>query len=354
MSKTDVIVCWDFAPPPKSVLAGMQRPYKVISLPTPASRSYGPQLESMSWPHPIRKMILDAGIAEPGRVAVMGFSESCTGVGKLLTSADAAFIDFVYACDGIHAPWEGGKANATKDNIAKGSLDRWIAYARLAYKGAVAIAGLPPSSRQMVITHSSIDPIDYVSTTNTALHIMDGVYGGSEPPAGCAPWVLDSSAYPMEIKGNSVNKYATTRYLDPPVSYCMDAGGFMVIGYSNRDASGVNDHIYQAQRILPLVLANTLAVRWNQTDPNAPTCTSAGTSGPGCNPTAPLLFPTDQLDGTIVPKGSSAPPGSSNPSARMVSGSGSDWTDAATGALKVAALAGLVYGGYRVAKAYRL
>jgi len=326
--RTDVIFSWFCGGTVEKNVSLFTRPTRHIALPVPDGQHYMAQFQEQAdggwriggWPHPLRAMIARANmnVEDVGRVALVGFSQGCQGVRAVLASQDAGFVEHAIAIDGIHSSWNGGTANAERSNVEMSGLGPWIGYADMASRGAVAIGGRPPGNHYCTITHSAIVP-PFPSTTETAKIILDKLFGSGWPHpsfGNCSLYV--SHADPVVIKGVS--------YPDSAVRYSAGQHGLVVVGYSNLDAAsgGVADHIYQANEVLPRVMRCLLAPRWNEIDPNAPTCTSPGVAGPQCNGTAPVLVSSDaSADASIDwQKISGAPPSPASSSGALAFAAG--------------------------------
>ena len=293
---TDVVITWGMSGIKDAWKTVFTRPTKFITLPTPEGQHYGTQASGFG-PNPVRKILLDNGINHPLRVAVCGFSESCQGVRALVASADAPIIEHAIFIDGIHCSWVGDAPNNDHSNIAPSCLGPIVAYADLASRGPIAVAGLPPSRRYCTITHSSIVPT-FPSTTDTARAILNKLFASGWPkagvPAGIAGEIYDP---PKVIQGTS---YSATTF-----DHSYGQMGLAVMGYKNASADGKADHIFQGSVVYPMVLAKFLAPRWNNVDPTIPGCNAVVVSSAQadqapsyvgssqCNSDVPLVVPDD-------------------------------------------------------------
>jgi len=299
---TDVVVTWDSRLTDADTARIFGRPTRVLSLPRPDNRAYPAQVQAFGWPHPVRGILAHFGVAAPLRLALIGFSEGCQGVREVLKSADAGYVETAIMIDGVHGMWSGDGPNRDQSNIIPESIGAVVGYAGASARGPLAIGAGPPGQHNCVITHSSVVPPGYPSTTQTARVILDAVFG--------LPWPIEASGQipdavlnvshspPLELKGNENNQHTHTSYERSPVSYHAGRSGFHVIGYADLDPSGVNDHIYQANVVMPLVTEHLLAKRWTDVDPSAAVCAGGvtGVSGAACNPTAPVRLPADYQD----------------------------------------------------------
>lgn len=259
MTAADVILTTAFSPVPASSLALFQRPTRVVTLPTPPSQGYQAMVSAFG-SQPVRGILQKyAPDVTPLRVAAMGFSESCQFPRAILRSADGGRMDAAIAIDGIHAQFAGNGSHT----IAPGYLEAWEGFASLAAQGGPLL----------VITTSSIVP-PFVSTTETSNAIWRTVTGSDDdredaPPE---PSLWDASLSPVRYR---------------------NAGSLYLYNYAGTDAAA---HILQAQKVLPLVLADYLAARWN---------TDAGTPFPDGYLQGAPDYPVPGV--TVVPGGTVSP-----------------------------------------------
>jgi len=251
--RADVIIAWSHGGIPKSVQPEFQRPTRFITVPSPEKWS---QTLAGLLPSPIRGIVAKyAPGVEPLRVAVLGFSASCSGVVQMLASSDGGRIDSALAIDGIHAGYDAQK----KPNAA--SMKTWVEFAKLAFL----------NERLFVITHSSVVPPNYASTTETANYIWNALGESSD---FADPPLPDLSVAPTSVHvaaGPATGPDRTVQYPAPPWKTQRRRGGLVILGCNNNDVPrGTADHIYQAKAMLPLALVRFLAARWNNMDPNAP------------------------------------------------------------------------------------
>lgn len=254
--EADVIVSWGFAPVPDAVKSAFERPTKYLVLPTPPNRGYKTQVEALNWPYPIRTAIKKylPGVT-PLRIAALGFSESCHGVRNLLASQDGTSFDAVIAIDGIHTSF------VNKDQVDPNTMAPWINHAKYAVV----------NERLFVGTHSSIVPPGYASTTQTCNFIWKTLTGSNQSFA--VPSMPNMSIPPTSVSiagGPSTGKQRVVQYPAPAWLPPRRAAGLVIIGAKNVDGPGTADHIYQAKYVLPLVLKQFLAARWNAIDPKNP------------------------------------------------------------------------------------
>lgn len=277
--RKDIWISWGMGFVPDSIKPVFERPTAFIVLPTPANRGYRQQVSGFGWPYPIRGIVSKyAPGVTPNRIAILGFSESCTGLRELLQSRDAGLIDTVVAVDGIHAQYDAMRMPM------RAMMAAWIAYASLAAGASNPVSeGLVPGQRHLVITHSSIKP-PYASTTETAEAILRGVFGDVWP-SQCdfdhfGRTFVETPAYVAPSGSLSGVQYPETVYSSPPLDYSVCQAGLAILGYSNLDPTGIGDHKYQAQRLLPRVVEELVAPRWNAESP----VVSEVSSAPELNP----------------------------------------------------------------------
>lgn len=255
MTESDVIICWNHGGFPKGLESAFQRPTRVISLANPVSWAHA---VDKYWPFPVRGIIKEfAPDVTPLRVAALGFSASCQGVSQLLSSQDGAALDAVIAIDGIHT---GYVQTGGQKTVNPNGMKPWFDY------GKYAVV----NERLFVISHSSVVPPNYASTTQTAEWLWNTLT--MEPTAFTVPPLPVLNVPPTSVHvaaGPSTGKDRTIQYPAPPWKGKRRCGGLVVLGCSNLDGPGTADHIYQAKAMLPLMLQAFLAERWNTIDPKA-------------------------------------------------------------------------------------
>jgi hypothetical protein len=224
------------------------------------------------------------GTGAIGRVAIFGFSNGVdSGVSQVLEANDAQKIDFVGAFDGIHGSFIGGK-------LFPSSYNKWIAYAILAAQTK------DPNGPQLVVTHSSIEPPTFPSTTETGNLIWNAVLGKIPQDYTSTYFAeLDNIVYPGGMTIRSIDTAGTGQQMPSWTWQSFDDGwyvrrnanGFSVFGWGDPGVSTQKriqavcrdrfnctaDHIFQADAVLPAILNAYLVNRWN------PDC--GGTAGFG-------------------------------------------------------------------------
>lgn len=254
---SDVIVSWAHGGVPKDIKDRASEifkyPIEFVELSNPSS--WNKALAGLGQ-RPLNKLLKDRGI-EASRIALLGFSASCTAVRLVLDSADGGYVDAAIAIDGIHA-----------------GVDIWADFAHLAAFGGAAEMGIQPGKRACIITHSQVQP-PYTSTTETAEQIIEKVFGGSVTHEDeAASLMLTKYLDPTQVhvsKQCAGQDKVVTYDSGMPFWYQVNKGGLHVLGYENHDPTGCADHILQAKVILPRVLEHMLAPRWANPPPTG-TC----------------------------------------------------------------------------------
>src|SRR5574341_976356 len=232
MPAADVVIAWAHGGIPASVHSAFARPTKFVTLPNPARWSQA--LQEYGFPNPVRGVLAKyAPGTTPVRVALLGFSASCQGVAQVLASGDGGRVDSVLAFDGIHV---GYASAGGKRALNAAGMKSWLEF------GKQAVV----NERLLAVSHSSVVPPGYASTTETANYLWDTLTSGSGPTR-------------------------TVQYPSPPWNEQKRAGGLVILGCENLDKpSGTTDHVYQAKVMIPLTVTELLAARWNEMDPGAP------------------------------------------------------------------------------------
>jgi hypothetical protein len=257
VAEEDVLIAWNHGAIPPAVKPAFTRPTRFINLPNPEPGQNWSSIVSAFGPSPIRGILAKyaAGVT-PLRVGLLGFSASCAGVSAVLGSNDGGNIDVVYACDGIHVGYGANKV------LNEAGLQPWLNYGARAAVNACLF----------VITHSSVVPPTYASTTETANWLWTKLTSNSDPNAA-DPAVPNFNVSPTNVHVNAppATKPYDVAYPQPPWKRRNRRDGLIVLGCDNLDIpAGYADHIYQAKAIMPAVLAQVIAQRWNAIDPKAP------------------------------------------------------------------------------------
>lgn len=247
MAEADVIIAWGHGPVPDSVKGEFKRPTKFLTLSNPNWKS---PLEGFNYTTPIQDIVAKyAPGTTPLRVAALGFSASCQGVAALLGSPQGGWFDAAVAIDGIH----------TGLPVSQAGMTPWFNYGKLAVV----------NERLLAITHSSVVPPNYASTTQTANWLWDTLTGGSDAFTDPPVPAVDIPA--KTVSGGPAGSTYPVQYPAPALQPPKRAGGLVVLGFNNLDKpAGYGDHRYQAQAVLPWALKALLAARWNAMDPHEP------------------------------------------------------------------------------------
>lgn len=196
---------------------------------------------------------------ELGRVCAMGFSNGCILVDELLKFPDAPQLDTVLAVDGIQTTVQAP----------------WIDFGRYVVKHGADALNAPV----LAITHTVIVPPNSPSTTQNADIIWSEV--GRVAPTNalsdkcgfdCLPAVVVGA---MRLKTKPVTiRGFTWNGLDDGWYDRRIANNFYVFGWADknpttgkmrtRDPAGTADHIFQGQQVLPALIEQLVARRWNR------------------------------------------------------------------------------------------
>lgn len=212
-----------------------------------------------------------------GRVCVMGFSNGCIGVDEVLRRPDSAKIDLVLAVDGIHGAYlnQGGQKV-----LAASAYKRFLNHAAYVLNQPAS----SPTSPAMVVTHSSIVPPGFPSTTETADFIWSQAMTRAVPGVETLGCGYDCGPV-RNVIALSETCFAGGRKICSSVGTgCFTWSGFADGWYDRRvannffvmgwgadkggkittvDPSGNADHIFQGRAILPELLKHFAVKRWN-------------------------------------------------------------------------------------------
>lgn len=289
MIEADVVLAWFCS----GTVAkdAFERPTRFIQLPTPEGRAYDKQIASFG-NTPLRNLLkMYAPDVRPLRVAAIGFSEGCQGVRALLRSADGRRVDSAITIDGVHAQYRP----QSHRELEPAWLNAYAAFGQMAAQGA----------RLFVDTTSSIVP-EYptVSTTATANWLWRAITGSDEPeqqnplPDG----VIQHFDPPLVYKAGKSGtlEWPETTYPVAPLYQYRNRGAAWFLNYSDLDRTGHNDHVLQAEHVLPMVLRRFLAARWNQVAPEQGLCVLSGPDEP-TDPALPIgCFPPTRLSDLYI------------------------------------------------------
>ncbi len=310
MEEKDVVISW-FCDGSIAKDA-FERPTHFIQMPTPAptpdNQEYDHQLEDLAkatgtWGRPLAGLLKKyAPNIRPARVAVIGFSQGCRGPRAMLRSQDGRRIDSCLTFDGVHAQYKTG----SKTELDPNYLTAYAAFARMSAEG----------SRLFVDTTSSVKPpYPTVSTTLTSDWLWREATGTTEnveqnplPDKLIAQQFDPPLVYPAGSAGALV--WPATTYEVAPMYLYRNWGSLWIINYSNLDPTGHNDHIFQAEHVMPMALESFLAARWNQIAPDQGICVlSDGEDGAGPDAPKPVgcFSPTRLTDAYLTGQAEPAP-----------------------------------------------
>lgn len=266
-----------------------------------------------------------------GRVAVIGFSNGCIGVDETLGFNDSVKIDTVLAIDGIHGNF--GVDGQLVPNHYKHYLNH---AAHVLARDPEYDTGAPV----MCISHSSINPMTFPSTTATADLIWH--LAMTKAPADvttlkcgypCVPVqrMEALASYGEDVKACAQNGCFTWKgfadgWYDRRMAnnlYVFGWGDLTPSGAKTKDPLGYADHVFQGRFVLDVLLAQLCAKRWSSVcDPVATAGFGAFGAAASCKPPEGQLYdsaPNDKVDhfpnlsdepggGGIVPEPCPAPP----------------------------------------------
>jgi len=282
VAEEDVVIAWNHGAFPPAAKAAFTRPTRIINLPNPVTGENWSSVVTAFGPSPIRGILAKyAPGVTPLRVGLLGFSASCAGVAAVLGSADGGYIDAVYACDGIHTSYTNPSKPGGEMKTA--GLQPWLNFGALAVQNA----------RLFLISHSSVVPSItdangtrfYASTTETANWLWKTLTSSDDPYAAQPP-MPDLKVGPTSISSAVNGPQRTVEYAGPVYKRKNRDDGLIIWGLSNVDKyAGTTDHVYQAKMMMPAILAQVFAARWNSIDPKAP--------GQSCFIGGPPIHPAD-------------------------------------------------------------
>lgn len=133
------------------------------------SQSYAPLFSAKGLEQLVSEVeqVLSKGAEKPARAAhvvLSAWSAGFVGVEAALAQPDAGRVDAVVLIDGLHAPRNDPSA-------FKAQLEPFVGYARRAARGDAFF----------FVSHSSIDPPDFASTTECAHYLVAALDGKPQP-----------------------------------------------------------------------------------------------------------------------------------------------------------------------------
>ena len=146
-----------------------------------------------------------------GHLALSAWSMGFTGISSLLSQPESNQVDAVVIIDGLHAPRQG--------DVLKRHMQPFVDYARRAAAG----------ERFMFVTHSSIDPPGFASTTETAHYLIDSL--GGRPQSVLRKDALGLELVEIFTRGNLyVRGYAGNDKADHCAQLALLRDAFMALG----------------------------------------------------------------------------------------------------------------------------
>ena len=133
-----------------------------------SSRYAKPFEDPESFPNLLAAAAVTRGADRPmefGSIILSGFSAGYGAIRQILrTPANWDRVDTVVLVDGMHAGYEPGKTDGGKPGLVDGKdLDVFVEFAQQAVAG----------KKQMIVTHSTIFPGTFASTTETADYLLE-------------------------------------------------------------------------------------------------------------------------------------------------------------------------------------
>ena len=172
------------------------------------------------------------------RVALSGWSAGYGSISTILqVRKKTEELDAVLILDGIHCGWENGALNARQ-------MHPWVELAKRAANDELYFG----------ITHSSIDPRAYASTTATASYLLDAVSATRESRDS----VRDAPRYLELASMNGAIAKKLEKTMDP-ISEA-HKGSFHVTGFTGETPEHHMEHLFQ----MGATLLPALVARWSR------------------------------------------------------------------------------------------
>jgi len=217
----DLVIHLNGDEPVRKQLVKSGQPFVLFTLTLDPSRGYAPLFTGTQLYQAILSGV-EQGVskqlgttAHVGHVAMSAWSAGFVGIAAALGQPTGNDFDAVILIDGLHAP--------RGDNFAfKAQLKPFVDFARRATEG----------ERLMFISHSSIDPPDFASTTECSHYLLSQLDGKPQAVRRADPWGLELIEY-------------------------FSRGDFQVRGYAGNDKA---DHC--AQLVVLRDAFATLGKRW--------------------------------------------------------------------------------------------
>lgn len=187
--------------PVRKQLVKSGQPFVLFTLTLDPSRGYAPLFTGTSLYQAIVSGV-EQGVgkqlgttAHVGHVAMSAWSAGFVGIAAALGQPTGSGIDAVILVDGLHAP--RGNPDAFK-----AQMKPFVDYAKRAMQG----------ERSMFITHSSIDPPDFASTSECAHYLLSALDAKPLAVKRADPWGLELVEYfsrgDLQVRGYAGNDRA--------------------------------------------------------------------------------------------------------------------------------------------------
>ncbi|MES1175793.1 MAG: hypothetical protein ABUL62_15840 [Myxococcales bacterium] len=196
----DLVIHLNGDEPVRKQLVKSGQPFVLFTLTLDPSRGYAPLFTGTHLYQAILSGV-EQGVskqhstAHVGHVAMSAWSAGFVGIAAALGQPTGNDFDAVILIDGLHAP----RGN---DLAFKAQLKPFLDYATRATKG----------ERLMFVTHSSIDPPDFASTTECAHYLVSSLGGKPQAVRRADPWGLELIEYfsrgDLQIRGYAGNDKA--------------------------------------------------------------------------------------------------------------------------------------------------
>jgi hypothetical protein len=166
--------------PVRRELITSQQPFALYTLTIGQNQSYAPLFTGTAFQASIISGVeqaLSKRLAKPAHVrhlAMSAWSAGFVGIEAALSQPAGKDIDSVILIDGLHAP-------RNDDSAFKAQLKPFVDFATLAARG----------ERAFFVSHSSIDPPDFASTTECAHYLIASLGGKPQPVRRADPFGLE-------------------------------------------------------------------------------------------------------------------------------------------------------------------
>jgi hypothetical protein len=197
----DLVIHLNGDEPVRKQLIKSGQPFALFTLTLDPSRGYAPLFTGTHLYEAIVSGVEQSlsrhlgATAHAGHVAMSAWSAGFVGIAAALGQPTGNDFDAVILIDGLHAP-RGDSA------AFKAQLKPFVDYATRAAHG----------DRLMIITHSSIDPPDFASTTECAHYLVSSLGGKPQAVRRADPWGLELIEYfsrgELQVRGYAGNDKA--------------------------------------------------------------------------------------------------------------------------------------------------